>query len=1067
MNMNKIIQNKVRAWLFLLALLAGIHANAISLWVGESYTWDFSSAVMGSTYNLNVSVSGGYLSVTGTGFYRQITPTQYFSGKATITAEWDYKLYYGGTMQHQRASITIDCRDNPVSILPTSISLAPGEMYQLRYAHRFDNQYVTAAYPYFTSGSACFSVTQSGLVTALSPGSGYVNVHSKVSSESPCCSVTVRNIEPTGASTGNYSVMADQSTELSVNVSPSNATVNSKKWQVKSGGDVVSISGSRLTGLKPGSAVVYCLVNGSIRSNDATVTVTEPKLTHTSNSPSAGATGVSVFVSPSVTYSHEITTGSGVGQVSLSHGGNKVDGTVEVSGNTLRFLPSKPLKALTAYTLSVPRNAIKNKWGSPAQGDVSLSFTTADYEYARVKMSPASGTYLTSTDRITLTATPADARIYYTLDGKEPTTASSPYSAPFSVEGDVVVKAFAVREGYKDSEVVTGEYYQSQSEITRYFPKDASPLFNYAPLCPHVKFSGPMERSNNFRRISLTSASGGSVSGEALLTYNIVAFVPDEPLKNSTTYTLDIPRDAVKTENGEVFRGFNWSFTTPTHPVLVGMQGDESVYVLSEDGSLQTQGMDYLTVNADNGSYTFKDYQTLTGLLTGVEDMACGYTHRLVKRKSGVTGSGLAFCGETGTAASLSAIGGVKAVRAGFQTSAIIGEDHTLWMCGRNDFYQLGNRTGTTAKAFVKVAENVLDVAPANGYTLYIDTDHVLWAVGRNHKGQLGDGTTTNRQTPVKIMEGVAKVYASACGYFSACLTTDNRLLTWGDNTSGQLGREAGKYAATPSVVMNEVDTVSLGESHVLALTKSHKLYAWGNDTYGQIGQTGKAVTKPALLAENIKAISAGPHTSLVLAHSGKVTGFGKRSHSNFGKGEGQANNHVICEGHPCCTLQGAMVEPWGFEAEPDSRFALIAMPVPLAADYESVEWISANPDIARVEGNGIIHTGSLGETTVTARFTDRFGVVKEASSKIVCTENPMNTGVKSSTGDTPWYVRTETNTITIRNANIGATYTVYTLQGIAVGQSKAQTSRLSFEVNVPGVYLVQSGSKVVKVTCR
>ena len=159
MNMNKIIQNKVRALLLLLALLAGIHANAISLWVGESYTWDFSSAVMGSTYNLNVSVNGGYLSVTGTGFYRQITPTQYFSGKATITAEWDYKLYYGGTMQHQRASITIDCRDNPVSILPTSISLAPGETYQLRYAHRFDNQYVTAAYPYFTSGSACFSVT--------------------------------------------------------------------------------------------------------------------------------------------------------------------------------------------------------------------------------------------------------------------------------------------------------------------------------------------------------------------------------------------------------------------------------------------------------------------------------------------------------------------------------------------------------------------------------------------------------------------------------------------------------------------------------------------------------------------------------------------------------------------------------------------------------------------------------------------------------------------------------------------------------------------------------------------
>lgn len=1065
--MKKIIQGRGRALLLLFAmLLAGIQANAISLWVGESYTWDFSGSVLGSTYNMNVSVNGGYLSVTGSGFYRKITPTQYFSGTATVTAEWDYTLYYGGTMQHKRVSVSITCRDNQVSIRPTSVSLAPGETYQLRYSHQYDNQYVGSANAYFSGGNSCFSVSSSGLITAKSPGSGYVNVYSKVSSVSPYCSVTVKNVEPTGASIGNYSLLADQSKDLSVNVSPSNATVNSKQWYIKSGSDVVNISGSRLTGLKPGSAVIYCMVNGSVRSNDATVTVTEPKLTQTSCTPSAGATGVSVFTNPSVTYSHVISEGDGFGNVALTGAGGKVDGTVEISGSTLRFLPSKPLSPLTPYTLSVPRNAVKNKWGSPAQSDVSLSFTTADYDYASVAMSPASGAYLTSTDRITLTATPSDARIYYTIDGKTPTTASTLYTAPIKVEGDVTVKAIAVREGYKDSEVATGEYHKSQSEILRYYPNDASPLFNYAPACPHIKFSGQMEQSNNFRRISLTTASGEEVSGEALLTYNIVAFVPDEPLKNSTTYTMDVPRDAVKTANGEVFRGFNWSFTTPTLPVRVGMQGDESVYVLSEDGLLQTCGMDYLTVNAGNGSYTFKDNETLTDQLTGVEDIACGYTHRLVKKNTGVSGYGLAFCGEIGTTASLSAIGSIKSIKAGFQTSAIIGEDHALWMCGRNDFCQVDN-TGTAAKAFVKVADNVIDVAPGNGYTLYVDTDNVLWAVGRNHKGQLGDGSTKDSRTPVKIMEGVAKAYTSQCGFFSACITTGNQLFTWGDNASGQLGREAGKYSATPAAVMDEVDAVSLGESHVLALTKNYKLYGWGNNAYGQIGSADGNQTKPLLMAENIKAVSAGPNTSLVIANSGKVTGFGKRSHGNFGKGEGNANDYVISEGYTCSTLQGALVDLGGFEAEPDSRFALVAMPVPLTADYESVEWISANPEIACVDGNGIIHTGSLGETTVTARFTDRFGVVKEASSKIVCTENPVNSGIKSNTYDTSWYVRTERNAIAIKNANVGATYTVYNLHGIVVGQSKATTDHLSFEIGLDGVYLVKSGNKVVKVVCH
>lgn len=103
-------------------MLATVNAKAITLWVGQSYEWDFGSSVMGSTYNMSVTSSGGYLSITGSGFYRKITPTQYFSGTATVTAEWDYTLYYGDTKKHQRLTLSISCYNNQVSIYPTSIS---------------------------------------------------------------------------------------------------------------------------------------------------------------------------------------------------------------------------------------------------------------------------------------------------------------------------------------------------------------------------------------------------------------------------------------------------------------------------------------------------------------------------------------------------------------------------------------------------------------------------------------------------------------------------------------------------------------------------------------------------------------------------------------------------------------------------------------------------------------------------------------------------------------------------------------------------------------------------------
>jgi len=1061
---------KFRTLLIVLVfLLCGLNAKAISLWVGQSYTWDFSGAVMGSTYNMSVSSNGGYLSITGSGFYRTITPTQFFGGTVTVTAEWDYTMYYGDTLKHQKVTVTISCIENPVSIHPTSVTLSPGETYQLGYSHAYDNQYVGAANAYFSGGNSSFSVTSSGLITAKSPGSGYVNVYSKVSNaaNAPYCHVTVKDVEPTGATISDISVLADQSTDLKVNVTPSNASVKSKQWYVKTGSDIVSISGQKLTGLKPGTATIYCMVNGSVRSNDAKVTVTEPKLTNVSTIPDNNASDVSVFVSPSATYSHSLYKGNDYDAISLTENGARIEGEVEMTDKTIRFLPTKPLKAHTTYTLSIPRNAVKNKWGSSAQSDVSLSFSTGSLEKATVIMTPVSGSFLTKDERVTITASPSDAQIYFTMDGSNPTLSSQEYTQPIKSDNDFTIKAFAVREGYEDSEVVTAQYYKSQSEILSYYPNDTDPLFNYSWVAPYLKLSGPVEKSNNFRRISLTDDSGNEVEGGAYITNNMVVFVPEGSLNNCTKYTLDIPRDALKTTNGEVFKGFAWSFTTPTLPTDVAMQGDASVFVLSENGVLKTRGLEYLTTNTANGGFTYKDYDTLSNLLTGVNGISGGYTHKMVHSGSSAAGYGFSLCSETGTTSNIASIGSVKLVKAGFQTSAIISEDNALWMCGRNDFYQLGDSTGTTATQFIKIADNIIDVALGNGFTLYVDSDNVLWGVGRNHLGQLGDGTRINRKVPVKIMDGVSKVFVSATGFFSACITTDDKLLTWGDNSVSQLGREADKYSSTPGTVLDNVIFASLGGSHALAIKENCNLYAWGSNAHGQIAKTGGQINKPTLIAENVMSVCAGPNTTLILKNSGKVTGWGLKTHNNFGNGEGNASEYVVHEGNAFAPLQSVSIEPYKFEVLPESSFALVAIPNPLASDFETVDWISDHPDVASIDGNGVIRTGAIGEAIITVKLTDRFGNYKTAEATIICTENPDNTGVQNAYVDSSdWYAYSSDNNVIIGNAHEGSIYTVYNVQGMIIGRIMAESSKIEIPVNQSGVYVVRSGSKAVKVIC-
>jgi len=71
--------------------------------------------------------------------------------------------------------------------------------------------------------------------------------------------------------------------------------------------------------------------------------------------------------------------------------------------------------------------------------------------------SPAAGTYNT-VQSVTLSTTTADAKIYYTTDGTEPTEESALYSGTISISVTTTIKAFAVKEGHNDSDGLIAAY---------------------------------------------------------------------------------------------------------------------------------------------------------------------------------------------------------------------------------------------------------------------------------------------------------------------------------------------------------------------------------------------------------------------------------------------------------------------------------------------------------------------------------------------------------------------------------------------------------------------------------
>ncbi len=64
----------------------------------------------------------------------------------------------------------------------------------------------------------------------------------------------------------------------------------------------------------------------------------------------------------------------------------------------------------------------------------------------------------TTSTQVTIADTTAGATIYYTTNGDDPTTISTKYIAPFTIDATTTVKAFAVADGMTDSKIATATF---------------------------------------------------------------------------------------------------------------------------------------------------------------------------------------------------------------------------------------------------------------------------------------------------------------------------------------------------------------------------------------------------------------------------------------------------------------------------------------------------------------------------------------------------------------------------------------------------------------------------------
>ncbi|WP_312469698.1 endonuclease [Neobacillus sp.] len=83
--------------------------------------------------------------------------------------------------------------------------------------------------------------------------------------------------------------------------------------------------------------------------------------------------------------------------------------------------------------------------------------TPVETKVANVTATPAAGAVAVGTT-VTLATATADAKIYYTTDGTEPTTTSTEYKAPVKIDKATTIKALGTKAGLDNSDIATFAY---------------------------------------------------------------------------------------------------------------------------------------------------------------------------------------------------------------------------------------------------------------------------------------------------------------------------------------------------------------------------------------------------------------------------------------------------------------------------------------------------------------------------------------------------------------------------------------------------------------------------------
>jgi alpha-tubulin suppressor-like RCC1 family protein len=568
---------------------------------------------------------------------------------------------------------------------------------------------------------------------------------------------------------------------------------------------------------------------------------------------------------------------------------------VIASGSSVTVSQSQTLKA-RAWKNGVPTSHV----------------AVADYVLKPVTptISPSAGTY-TSARTVTMSTTTPGTTLRYTLDGTDPTGASTLYSGAFTVATTTTVKAVAFKPDWADSDVRSVAYTMNFGTLATPTVDPAGGTFTGQVVVTLSAEPGTTIRytTNGATPTTTSPIYTGPLSVTDTSAVRAKAFHPDYTASAvaAASYALVTATPAFSLASGDYAPGTAVDITCPDAGVtlrwtLDGTDPTATSQILPAGPLLL--GPYTVKVRAFRTGATESAVATATYALTaplGSGAVSVGDSHVLLASPEGLlyawgTNSNSQVGDGTATARStpvlIPTVTGITAVAAGGTHSLAVNAAGEAWGWGNDTYGAVGDgAAGGSRSRPIRVVgvPAIAAVAAGSGHSLVLTTAGAVYAFGQGTSGQLGQGTTASSATPL-LVSGVTDVVAiAAAASQSFAVTASGALWAWGANGASQLGDGSTTTRLVPTRVtgISDVVAVTAGTQHTVARTRSGALWVWGEGTSGKLGLgTTTSHATPVLLPNVSGAVlDAGANHTLLLSGTGAVLGWGVNNVGQVGIG--------------------------------------------------------------------------------------------------------------------------------------------------------------------------------------